>query len=82
MRPCLVLLARWWPVVSWFMEIMAELGCCPPSSSIENRSSGTEHMLVRVRTCAVTSYTGVCRVHMHYNIVSILPQVKSFISPL
>ena len=44
------LLARWWPVVSWFMEIMAELGCCPPSSSIENRSRGTEHMLVRVRT--------------------------------
>ena len=45
-----LLLARWWPVVSWFMEIMAELGCCPPSSSIENRSSGTEHMLVRVLT--------------------------------
>ena len=46
-----LLLARCWPVVSWFMEIMALLGCCPPSSSMENRSSGTEHMLVRERTC-------------------------------
>ena len=45
-----LLLARWWPVVSWFMEIMALLGCCPPSSSMENRSRGTEHMLVRERT--------------------------------
>ena len=31
---------------------------------------------------AVSSYTGVCRFLMHYNIVSILPQVKSFIFPL
>ena len=38
-------------MVSWFMETMAELGCCPPSSSMVNRSRGTEHMLVRVRTC-------------------------------
>ena len=44
------LLARCCPVVSWFMEIMALLGCCPPSSSMENRSSGTEHMLVSERT--------------------------------
>ena len=27
-------------------------------------------------------HAGGCRFHMHYNIVSILPQVKSFISPL
>ena len=33
------------------METMAELGCWPPSSSIENKSSGTEHMFVRARTC-------------------------------
>ena len=46
-----LLLARCCPVVSWFMEIMALLGCCPPSSSMENRSSGTEHMLVSERTC-------------------------------
>ena len=46
-----LLLARCWPVVSWFMETMAELGCWPPSSSIENKSNGTEHMFVRARTC-------------------------------
>ncbi len=43
-------LDRCWPVVSWFIDTMAVDGCWPPSSSIENRSSGTEHMLVRVRT--------------------------------
>ena len=45
-----LLLARCCPVVSWFIEIMALLGCCPPSSSMENRSRGTEHMLVSERT--------------------------------
>ena len=50
------LLARCWPVVSWFMEIMALLGCCPPSSSMENRSRGTEHMLVSERTCKYQTF--------------------------
>ena len=50
-NPHFYLLARCCPVVSWFMETMAELGCWPPSSSIENKSSGTEHMFVRARTC-------------------------------
>ena len=43
-------LDRCWPVVSWFIDTMAVDGCWPPSSSIEKRSSGTEHMLVKVRT--------------------------------
>ena len=44
------LFARCCPVVSWFMETMAELGCCPPSSNMENKSNGTEHMFVSART--------------------------------
>ena len=44
------LFARCCPVVSWFMETMAELGCCPPSSNMENKSKGTEHMFVSART--------------------------------
>ena len=39
------------PVVSWFMATMAFEGCCPPSSSMENRSRGAEHIFVNVRTC-------------------------------